>query len=131
MATEDPIPVSTIRKITVLGGVVGALAGSVAGAILLGMAAGALSAIAPSLWSQHGAGVVSVGSKARSGIVPGAIVGAVIGALCEAFIFLFATWLHQVKRAAAGVKAGSVAIDSVNPAGPGELSAPRPDNLIS
>jgi len=130
MATEDPIPVSTIRKITVLGGAVGALAGSVAGAIL-GMAAGALSAIAPSSWSQHGAGVVSVGSKARSGIVPGAIVGAVIGALCEAFIFLFATWLHQVKRAAAGVKAGSVAIDSVNPAGPGELSAPRPDNLIS
>jgi len=26
MATEDPIPVSTIRKITVLGGAVGALA---------------------------------------------------------------------------------------------------------
>jgi len=25
MATEDPIPVSTIRKITVLGGAVGAL----------------------------------------------------------------------------------------------------------
>ncbi len=102
-----------------MGGAVGASAGSVAGAIL-GMAVGAVSAIAPSLWPRGRAGVVSVGSKARSGIIPGAILGAAVGALCEAFLFLFATWAHQMRRTAR-VEADLVAIHFVEPAGPGGL----------
>ena len=87
------------------------------------MGAGAVSAIVPPLWSRHRA-VGSIGSKARSGVVPGAIAGAVVGGLCEAFIFLFVTWLHQVQGRDQGVRAASVAADVVDPAdsGPGRLT---------